>query len=131
MQLFFINCQQLLEEKLTHLSAQETVIVIFLQQNHALLGALIQLLKINLADVLLGKASTEHADVMLLTFSDLEAARAAFRAIPAQIELDEQQTALDVQLWHQGVKEAETSCTALPKKSDINQQTTSSPGWDA
>ncbi len=130
MQLLFINCQQLLEEKLVHLSSSEAVIAIFLKQNHALLGALIQLLKINLADVLLGRASTDNADVMLLTFSNVEKAKDMFCAIPVHIELERQQTALHAQLWHGGVKQAETSCAAQPKESDITPQTTSSLEWD-
>jgi len=122
MHLLFVNFQQMFEEKLTQLSSQETVIAIYLEQNHALLGALIHLLKINLADVLLGKASTENADVMLLTFPDAEEARAAFRMIPAQIELQGQQATLHIQLWFQGVKEAETSCcAACPEESALNQ----------
>ncbi|GAK51143.1 hypothetical protein U14_02385 [Candidatus Moduliflexus flocculans] len=130
MQLLFVNCQQLFEEKLAELSSNEPVIAIFLEQNHALLGALIQLLKINLADVLLGKASTDHADIMLLTFSDLESAQAAFQAIPACVELEGQPTALHVQLWSQGVKHAETSCAASSKQHGVNSQTTSSLEWD-
>ena len=122
MHLLFVNFQQMFEEKLTQLSSQETVIAIYLEQNHALLGALVQLLKINLADVLLGKASTEHADVMLLTFSDAEEARAAFRMIPVQIQLQGQQATLHVQLWFQGVKEAETSCCAVISEApELNQ----------
>ena len=131
MQLLFVNCQQIIEEKLASLSSSEAVLAIFLKQNHALLGALIQLLKINLADVLLGKASTENADVMLLAFPYAEDARAAFQAIPAQIELEGQPTALHAQLWHDGIKQAETSCTTCPKTSAFSQQTMSSLEWDA
>ena len=131
MHLLFVNFQQLFEEKLAQLSSQETVIAIYLEQHHALLGALIHLLKINLADVLLGKASTDDADVMLLTFADAENARAAFRAIPEEIDIEGHHTALHVELWHQGVKEAETSCAPLQKAADVSPQTTSSPVLDA
>jgi hypothetical protein len=109
MNVLFFDFKQLFEEKLTQLSRQETVIAVYLQHRHRVLGALTHLLKINLADVLLGKASTENMDVLLLTFSEYAQAKKVFYTIPKNWHLEEGNNngLVHVQLWHQGQLEAE------------------------
>ena len=119
MHLLFIDYKQLLQEKLAQFSREESVIAVYLYHNHALLGALIHALKINLADVLLGKASIETADVLLLTFPDHALALDAFRNIPKEVQFEGEKTALHVELWHNGGKEDETSFLNAPVQMDI------------
>lgn len=107
MNVLFFDFKQLFKEKLTQLSRQEAVIAVYLQHRHRVLGALTHLLKINLADVLLGKASTENMDVLLLTFPDYAQAKEAFYNIPKNWHLEEDNGFVHVQLWHQGQLEAE------------------------
>ena len=128
MHLLFVDYKQLLQEKLVHLSREESVIAIYLHQNHALLGALIHALKINLADVLLGKASIEHADVLLLTFPDHADALNAFGNIPQEVQFEGEKAALHVELWTNGNKETETSFLNAPVPMDFMPQTTSFQG---
>ena len=107
MNVLFIDFKQLLEEKLTQLSKQEAVMAVYLQHRHRVLGALTHMLQINLTDVLLGKASTENMDVLLLTFSEYAQAKEAFYNIPKNWHLEEGNGLVHVQLWHQGQLEAE------------------------
>ena len=119
MHLLFVDYKQLLQEKLVHLSREESVIAIYLHQNHELLGALIHALKINLTDVLLGKAAIEHADVRLLTCPDHADALSALGKIPQEVQFEGEKGALHVELWANGSKETETSFLNAPVPMDF------------
>ena len=107
MNVLFIDFKQLLEEKLTQLSKQEAVMAVYLQHRHRVLGALTHMLQINLADILLGKASTKNMDVLLLTFPEYAQAKEAFYTIPKNWHLEGDNGLVHVQLWYQGELEAE------------------------
>ena len=107
MDILLIDFKQLLQEKLTQLSEQQAIIAIYLQHRHAVLGALTHLLQINLADVLLGKASIDNMDVLLLTSPDYAHANDLFCNIPKNWRLNGSEDLIHVQLWHQGKLQAE------------------------
>lgn len=112
--ILLIDLKAILQEKLARLSQEEALIVVYIHHRHAILGALTQLLQINLADILLGKASTENADVLLLTFDDYAQANELFRKIPQDWHLEGEEEVIHVQLWHQGRLETENLCVHGP-----------------
>ena len=117
MDILLIDVQRILEERLAELSRKETLIVVYLHHRNAVLGALTQLLHINLADVLLGKASIEKADVLLLLFPDYFQAKELFDKIPEDWHVEGEDEIIHVELWHHSRREAENQCIHGP--SDI------------
>lgn len=109
MQIFFLDFKQVLQEKLAELSEQETVLAIYLQHRPAVLGALTQLLEISLTEVLLGQASINSMDVLVLSFSEPQQARDLFFNIPKKWRISGEKDMIQVQVWHQGRLEAENS----------------------
>ena len=107
MNVLLIDFKQLLKEKLMQFSEQEAIIAIYLQHRYSVLGALTHLLQINLADVLLGKASIDNMDVLLLTSPDYARAKDLFYNIPRNWRLDGDDGLIHVQLWYQGKLQAE------------------------
>jgi len=114
MDIILLDLHKILEEKLAELSQTETVIAIYLHHRNAMLGALTQLLKINLADVLLGKASIENADVLLLLFPKYAQARTIIENIPEDWQVEGEAETIRVELWHHGRQEAENQCLHGP-----------------
>ncbi len=114
MDIILIDVQKIFEEKLSELSQTETLIAIYLHHRNAMLGAVTQLLHINLADVLLGKASIENADVLLLLFPKPAQARAMFENIPEDWRVEGEDETIRVELWHHGRREAENQCIHGP-----------------
>jgi hypothetical protein len=107
MDVLLIDFRQMLEEKLAQSSEDNTLVVIYLENRHATLGALIQLLQINLSDILLGKASTKQMDVLILTFPDRYEALDVFQKLVRGWDTDHNEEQIHIQLWHQGTMETE------------------------
>jgi len=114
MDVILIDLKKILEEKLSELSQKETLIVVYVHHRNAVLGALTQLLQINLADVLLGKASIENADVLLLLFPKYSQAKGLFGKIPDDWHVEGENEVIHVELWHHGRREAENECIHGP-----------------
>lgn len=114
MDVLFIDLKAILAEKLSELSQRETLIVIYVHHRNAVLGALTQLLRINLADVLLGKASIENADVLLLLFPKYSQAKEIFEKIPEDWHVEGEDEIIHVELWHHGRRKAENQCIHGP-----------------
>ena len=114
MDILLIDLKKILEEKLSELSQTETLIVMYLHHRNAVLGALTQLLHINLADVLLGKASIENSDVLLLLFPTHAEALQIFEKIPEDWHVEGEDETIHVELWHHGRREAENQCIHGP-----------------
>ena len=107
MEILLVDLKKILEEKLSELSQTETLIVIYLHHRNAVLGALTQRLQINLADVLLGKASIDNADVLLLLFPVHAQALDIFEKIPRDWHVEDGDETIHVELWHHGRREDE------------------------
>jgi hypothetical protein len=114
MDVILVDLKAILAEKLSKLSQKETLIVIYIHHRNAVLGALTQLLQINLADVLLGKASIENADVLLLLFPEYSQAKEIFEKIPEDWHVEGEDEIIHVELWHRGRREAENQCIHGP-----------------
>jgi hypothetical protein len=97
----------MLEDKLARGSETNTLLVVYLNNRHATLGALIQFLQINLTDILLGKASTKQMDVLMLTFSEHHEALDVFQKLVRGWDTDHNEEQIHIQLWHQGTMETE------------------------
>jgi hypothetical protein len=107
MDITLLDLDKLLRDNFTQLSKEEPLIVIYLKRKEVLLGALAQSLRLNLADVLLGQASNDRSDILLLEFHEYGEARQVFEKIPRKWLLEGEQETIHAQLWYHGQLEAE------------------------
>ena len=107
MDIVLIDFKQMLEEKLTQASQQGPLLVVYLNNHHATLGALIQVLQLNLADILLGKASTKHTDALILEFSEHHEALKTFHQLVQEYIPENDEEQIPIQLWEHGKIEVE------------------------
>jgi hypothetical protein len=100
MECWFIDLKQIIKERLAQESKKYPLIAVYVDHRYAVAGELAQRLKIPLADILLGYASIDKMDIVVVTFSDPAKARQTFDLIPKGWRVEGE--FILVQLWHQG-----------------------------
>lgn len=102
---WFIDLKKLVRDQLRKESQKYPLIAVYVEHQYAVVGELAQRLQIPLADVLLGHASIDKMDIVVLTFADCAEARAVFEQLPTCWRVEDE--FILVQLWYQGELVAE------------------------